>query len=72
MFIHVHYNAGREQSLAEANKQSSVEWRGLSEEERKKYIDEAATSTAEDVEINTKKQCAKILSHLNDLVCLVH
>lgn len=68
-FISNIFNIGKDQSLGEANKNSSLEWQRLTEEERMEYKDKAGHAAFdENAKINPSKYRAKILNHLHDLV----
>ena len=51
------------QSLASSNKESSTE------EERQRYNEEARKTSGSLKEVNVKKECKKIVSHLQEVVC---
>ena len=53
------------QSLAS---ESSQLWRSLPEKERQKYIDEAKSSSGGLKKVNVKKECERIVNHLQDVV----
>lgn len=57
------------QSLASSNKESSILWRSLPEEERQRYNEEARKTSGSLKEVNVKKECKKIVSHLQEVVC---
>ena len=56
------------QSLASSNKESSILWRSLPEEERQKYNEDAKKKSGNLKEVNVKKECKKIVSHLQEMV----
>ena len=58
------------QSLASSNKESSILWKSLSEEERQKYNEDAKKKSGNLKEVNVKKECKKmmIVSHLQEMV----
>ena len=57
------------QSLASSNKESSLLWRSLPGEEREKYNEDAKRKCGNVKEVNVKKECKKIVNHLQEMVC---
>ena len=62
------YSGSTSQSLASSNKESSILWKSLSEEERQKYNEDAKKKSGNLKEVNVKKECKKIVSHLQEMV----
>ena len=56
--------------MASLNKESSILWRSLPEEERQRYNEEAKKTSGSLKEVNVKKECKKIVSHLQEVVCI--
>ena len=48
--------------------ESSLLWRSLTEEEREKYNEDAKRKHGNLKEVNVKKECKKIVSHLQEMV----
>ena len=66
--FNIHVESQRFSSLGEKNKQSALQWRSLTEEEREKYCSEAAAHNCGDAIVNSKKEADKIIRHLVDTV----
>ena len=66
--LHCLPSGSTSQSLALSNKESSQLWRSLPEEEKQKYIEEAKSSSGGLKEVNVKKECKRIVHHLQDVV----
>ena len=56
--------------MASSNKESSILWQTLPEEERQRYNEEAKKTSGSLKEVNVKKECKKIVSHLLEVVCI--
>ena len=54
--------------LAEKNKQSALQWRSLTDEEREGYCRDASAHNCGDALLNEKKEANKIIAHLVDMV----
>ena len=61
----------RRESLSAANKESSLQWQSLSEEEKQTYKDKAKAVQSGETRVNVKKECKKILGHLQEVVSVL-
>ena len=66
--FNIHVESQQFSFLGEKNKQSALQWRSLTEEEREKYCSEAAAHNCGDAIVNSKKEADKIIRHLVDTV----
>lgn len=64
----LHAESQQFSSLAEKNKQSALQWRSLTDEEREGYCHDASAHNCGDAVVNEKKEAEKIVRHLVDMV----
>jgi len=60
--------ASSELSLASVNSNSAKEWRALSNEQKQQYNEEAKAMQDQSRGVNTKKELAKMINRLQELV----
>ena len=66
----LHAESQQFSSLVEKNKQSTLKWRSLTDEERDSYCRDAAAHNFGDAVVNEKKEVDKIIRHIVDMVSL--